>query len=151
MLSLVVQDSLFLEQLDVKTAFLHGSLDEQIYMSQPRGYVKQLNEHKVCPQKRSLYGLKQSPRQWYLRFDKFMIQPGYLRSQHDNCVHNKWLENGVGIFMLLYVDDMLMASVNRQDVQRLKQQLVSVFEVKDLGNAKKILGMELLKDKQKVS
>ena len=73
-LSLVVVEDLHLEQLDVKTAFLHGDLEEEIYMQQPQGYEVKGKENLVCRLKKSLYGLKQAPRQWYLKFDKFMIE-----------------------------------------------------------------------------
>ena len=72
-LSLVEVEDLHLEQLDVKTAFLHGYLEEETYMQQPQGYEVKGKENLVCRLKKSLHGLKQSPRQWYLKFDKFMI------------------------------------------------------------------------------
>lgn len=81
-------------------------------MTQPKGYVKKGDEQKVCLLKKSLYGLKQSPSQWYLPFDEFMMKNEYLRSSYDNCVFHKCLENDVGIILLLYVDDMLIASVD---------------------------------------
>jgi len=79
LLSIVVQFDMELEQLDVKTAFLHGNLDEYILMSQPEGYEEEEEDstEKVCLLKKSLYGLKQSPRQWNQRFDSFMINSGY--------------------------------------------------------------------------
>jgi len=86
LLALVALQDLELEQLDVKTAFLHGELEEQIYMQQPEGFIVPGKEDYVCRLKKSLYGLKQSPRQWYKRFDSFMIGQGYSRSQYDNCV-----------------------------------------------------------------
>ena len=73
-LSLVAQCDLELEQLDVKTAFLHGNLEETIYMRQPKGFEVGDREKRVCLLKKSLYGLKQSPRQWYMKFDEFMLQ-----------------------------------------------------------------------------
>ena len=69
-----------LEQLDVKTAFLHGELEEDIYMQQPKGFITLGKEDYVCLLKRSMYGLKQSPRQWYKRFDSFMISRNFKRS-----------------------------------------------------------------------
>ena len=71
-LSLAAVEDLHLEQLDVKTAFLHGDLEEEIYMQHPQGYEVKDTENLVCRLKKSLYGLKQAPRQWYLKFDKFL-------------------------------------------------------------------------------
>jgi len=76
-----------LEQMDVKTTFLHGKLDETIYMKQPTSFVKKGDEHKVCLLNRSLYDLKQSPRMWYRRFDDYMIKIGFSRSVYDYCVY----------------------------------------------------------------
>ena len=75
-LSLVAVEDMHLEQLDVKIAFLHGDLEEDIYMHQPQGYEVKGKENLVCRLKKSLYGLKQAPRQWYLKFDKFMTEQG---------------------------------------------------------------------------
>src|SRR5262249_25578014 len=79
MLAMVAIWDLELEQLDVKTAFLHGDLDEEIYMLQPEGFIHRGSEKLVCKLKRSLYGLKQAPRMWYKRFDSFMLTHGYSR------------------------------------------------------------------------
>ena len=116
LLSMVVQYGMILEQLDVKQPFVHGNLEEEIYMCQLEGYENKGSENMVYLLKKSLYGLKQSPRQWYLRFDEFMASNGYLRSLYDSCVYQKWLANGVGIFLLLYVDDMLIASVDHLEM-----------------------------------
>ena len=72
--------NLEVEQLDVKTAFLHGDLEEEIYMHQPEGFVEKGKEHLVCRLKKSLYGLKQTPRQWYRKFDSFMTDQGYHKT-----------------------------------------------------------------------
>ena len=78
-----------------------------------------------------------------------MVNNGFSRSSYDNCVYIRWLENGVGIFLLLYVDDMLVASVDRNKIDKLKGQLSREFEMKDLGKAKKILGMQIIRDENK--
>ena len=91
LLAMVAIYDLELEQLDVKTEFLHGDLEEQIYMHQPEGFKEQGKENMVCKLKKSLYGLKQSPRQWYKRFDSFMLIVGYSRSEYDSCVYFKSL------------------------------------------------------------
>ena len=88
-LSLVAARDLHLEQLDVKTTFLHGDLEEEIYMQQPQGYEVKGKEKLVCRLKKSLYGLKQAPRQCYLKFDKFMSEQGYTRCHFGHCVYLK--------------------------------------------------------------
>jgi hypothetical protein len=111
-LSLVAVEDLHLEQLDVKTTFLHGDLEEEIYMQQPQGYEVKGKENLVCRLKKSLYGLKQAPRKWYLKFDRFMTEQGYNRCHSEHCVYFKRIENGSYIILLLYVDDMLVAGSN---------------------------------------
>ena len=76
-----------LEQLDVKTVFLHGELEKEIYMDQPEGFIVLGKENFVCKLKKSLYELKQSPRQWYKRFDSFMLSHGFKRSKYDRAVY----------------------------------------------------------------
>ena len=73
--------------MDVKTAFLHGDLEEEIYITQPDGFKVAGKENWACKLKKSLYGLKQSPRQWYKKFDQFMVGQKYTRSKFDNCVY----------------------------------------------------------------
>ena len=108
-LSLVATENLFLEQLDVKIAFLHGDLEEDIYMLQPKGFEVKGKEEYVCKLEKSLYGLKQAPRQWYHKFDTFMITNKFIRCQYDHCVYVKKTTNGNYVILLLYVDDMLVA------------------------------------------
>ena len=147
LLSIVAMRDYELEQLDVKTAFLHGELEEDIYMDQPEGFVIPGKEHLVCKLKKSLYGLKQSPRQWYKRFDSFMLSRGFKRSNYDSCVYLKIVNISI-IYLLLYVDDMLIAAKDKSDIAKLKAQLSKEFEMKDLGAAKKILGMKIIKDRK---
>jgi len=99
----------------------------------------------VCLLKKSLYGLKQSPRQWYKQFDSFMIKAKYNRCEYDSCVYFK--QSNDPAYLLLYVDDMLIASGNKTHVQKLKAQLKKEFNVKDLGEVKKILGMKITRDR----
>ena len=146
MLAMVALFDLELEQLDVKTAFLHEEVEEQIYMHQLEGFVIQGKEDHVCLLKKSLYGLKNSPRQWYKQFDTFMIGHGYSRSDYDSCVYHRKLSDGFFVYLLLYVDDMLIAPKNLVEVNKLKTLLSGEFEMKDLGAAKKILGMEIHRD-----
>ena len=113
LLALVTQFNMELVQMDVKTTFLHGDLEEEIYITQPYGFKVDGKENWVCKLNKSLYGLKQSPRQWYKRFDQFMIGQNYTRSSFDHYVYFCKLQDGSFIYLLLYVDDMLIASRNQ--------------------------------------
>jgi len=103
----------------------------------------------VCKLRKSLYGLKQSPRQWYKRFDSYMIKLGYIKSPYDCCVYMRKLKDDTFIYLVLYVDDMLIGAEKMCDIKKLKELLSSEFEMKDLGAAKKILGMEIFRDREK--
>lgn len=146
LLSMVVHQNLELEQLDVKTAFLHGNLEERILTEQPEGYKK---GDKVYLLKRSLYGLKQSPRQWNRRFNEFMRSQNFVRTLYDSCAYYKSYGEGKVIYLLLYVDDMLVVAKDVKEVQKLKDLLSSEFEMKDLGPARRILGMDIHRDRQR--
>lgn len=141
LLAIVAFHDLELEQLDVKTAFLHGDLEETIYMSQPEGFIKEEDKNKVCLLKKTLYGLRQSPRQWYLRFHQYIEKVGFVRSKFDSCVYIRRNQNYT--YLLLYVDDILIASKDRVQIQKIKEKLSVEFEMKDLGAAKRILGMDI--------
>lgn len=148
-LSIVAHYNLELEQLDVKTAFLHDDLEEVIYMIQPEGFEAKGNQHMVCLLKKSLYGLKQAPRQWYKKFDDFMSNHEFKRSNHDWCVYTKLTGNHGMIYLLLYVDDMLIACQDMSEINKLKAELKDHFKMKDLGAARKILGMEIIRHREK--
>ena len=109
MLALVTLLDLELEKLDVKTTFLHGDLDEDIYMEQPERFVQHQNGRLVCKLEKSLYGLKQSPRKLYKKFDSFMVSQGYTGSEYVHCLYFKRL-NDIFIILFLYVDEMLILS-----------------------------------------
>ena len=81
--------SLEIHQMDVKTAFLNGDLEEEIYMEQPEGFVVPGQEHKVCKLIKSLYGLKQAPKQWHAKFDSTIISFGFTVNNYDRCVYSK--------------------------------------------------------------
>ena len=122
LLALVAPFNMELVQMDVKTTFLHGDLEEEIYITQPDGFKVAGKEYWVCRLNKSLYGLKQSLRQWYKRFDQFMIGQNYTRSSFDHCVYFRKLQDESFIYLLLYVDDMLIASRNQREICRLKAQ-----------------------------
>ena len=102
----------------------------------------------MCLLKKSLYRLKQSPRQWYKRFDAFMISHGFTHSINDSCVYFKKNHDGSFMYLLLYVNDMLIAARDEEEIRKVKSQLSVEFEMKDLGEAKKILGIEIVRDRK---
>ncbi|KAJ4716959.1 Retrovirus-related Pol polyprotein from transposon TNT 1-94 [Melia azedarach] len=136
-----------IEQMDVKTAFLHGDLDKKIYMEQPEGFKIKGKEYYVCKLKKSLYGLKQAPRQWYKKFESVMGEQGYRKTSSDHCVFIQKFSDDDFIILLLYVDDMLIVGRNTFGIDWLKKQLSKSFAMKDLGPAKQILGIRIHRDR----
>ena len=107
-LRLVASLDLELQQLDVKIAFLHGDLKEEIYMDHLEGFNVKGKEHMVCKLKKSLYGLKQTSRQWYKKFDSFMVGHGYTRTNANHCMYVIKFSISKFVILLLYVDDVLI-------------------------------------------
>ena len=136
----------------MKTAFLHGDLEEEIYMEQPEGFKVDGKENFVCKLKKSLYGLKQAPRQWYKKFEYVMGEQGYKKTSSDHCVFVQKFSDNDFIILLLYVDDMLIVGKNTSKIHELNKELCKSFSMKDLAHAKKILGMRItrLRDKRKI-
>ena len=99
--------------MDVKTTFLHGDLEEEIYMKQLEGFAVNGKKELVCKLKKSLYVLKQSPRMWYHKFDTFIRGLGFTRSKADHCVYFKLIGDRV-IYLVLYVDDMLLVGKDKE-------------------------------------
>ena len=121
-LRIVATENLHLEQLDVKMAFLHSDLEEDIYMIQPEGFIIQGQKNLICKLKKSLYGIKQVLRQWYKKFDSFMHRIRFKRCEADHCYYVKSFDNSY-IILLLYVDDMLIVGSSIEEINNLKKQL----------------------------
>jgi hypothetical protein len=134
--------------MDVKTTFLHVHLEEEIYRKKLEGLVVKGNKEWVCKLKKSLYGLKQSPRMWYQNFDTYMLGLGFTRSKDDHCVYFKLIGDHL-IYLVLYVDDLLLIGNNKGIIQKVKTQLSSKFDMKDLGASNFILGMEIKRERKK--
>ena len=112
LLSIVAAFDFEVEQMDVKTKFLHRDLKEEIYMKQPEGFAVKGKKELVCRLKKSLYGLKQSPRMWYQKFDTYIRGLDFTRSE-DHCVYFKLIFEHV-IYLVLYVDDMLLIGNDKE-------------------------------------
>ena len=135
-------------QMDVKTAFLNGDLEEEVYMVQPEGFIDPENAKKICKLKRSIYGLKQASRSWNIRFDREIKKLGFVKLEDEPCVY-KMISGSVVIFLVLYVDDILLFGNSIPEMRNVKSSLESVFSMKDLGEASYILGIKIYRDRSK--
>ena len=142
LIALAASYKFLIHQMDVKTAFLNGELDEEIYMQQPDGFVATGQENMVCRLKKSLYGLKQAPKQWHEKFDKTLTSAGFVVNEGDKCVYYKY-GGGKGVILCLYVDDILIFGTDMDVINDVKSFLSQNFDMKDLGEADVILNIKL--------
>lgn len=144
-LSYVAEHDLELHQADIKTAFLHGDLQEVVYVRQPDGFHEG-GHQKVWRLHKALYGLRQAPRAWYLHLKQILEAKGFTASQADASFFT--LErDGDRILLLVYVDDILVAAKSLDSIDAAKRMLQAEFDIKDLGEARVFLGMEIERDR----
>jgi Reverse transcriptase (RNA-dependent DNA polymerase) len=139
-----------LHQFDVKNAFLHGDLEEEIYMDIPPGYSYSGSSSQVCKLKKALYGLKQSPRAWFGRFCRAMKKYEYSQSESDHTLFYRKRCEKITI-LIIYVDDIIITGDDQDEIKRLQEQLYKEFEMKDLGRLKYFLGIEVARSKEDIS
>ena len=132
-----------LNQLDIKNAFLHGDLAKEVYMEQPPGFVAQGEFGLVCKLRHSLYDLKQAPRACFDQFSYVVQEFGMTRSIVDHSVFYHHTSSGQCVYLIVYVDDIVITGNNQDGIQRLKQHLFSHFQTKDLGKLKYFLGIKI--------
>ena len=142
LLAFAVSRKMFIHQMDVVTAFLNGKLDEDIYMEQPEGYVVPGKENLVCHLKKSLYGLKQSPRCWNKSFKEFMVSEGFEQSAADPCVFIRRVNDQLAI-VAVHVDDLILLTETEQEMVELKASLAARFKMKDMGKLHYCLGVNI--------
>ncbi|CAM8910028.1 unnamed protein product [Rhodiola kirilowii] len=130
-------------QLDVNNAFLHGSLEEEVYMKLPPGfYKKEKSQGQVCRLLKSLYGLKQASRQWFAKFSESLVDFGFNKSLNDYSLFT--LERGTDfIILLVYVDDVVLTGTSQAIIDEIKHYIHLKFQIKDLGSLKYFLGLEV--------
>jgi hypothetical protein len=127
---------------DVKTAFLNGEIEENLFMSQPEGYISEGNEHLVCKLKRSIYGLKQSARAWNTKINDIMLKEGFARSKADQCLYTKFKDNK-WMYVLVYVDDLIVVHVDDEVIAEFGEILNQNFQTNDLGYVTYYLGIQI--------
>eukprot|EP00253_Pinus_taeda_P017407 PITA_17407 len=135
-----------IHQMDVKYAFLHGDLHEEIYMEQPIGFI-QTDSSLVCRLKKSLYGLKKAPQAWYAKMDSFLLETGFSRCHYDNIVYTKKVCKTL-IILVLYVDDLILTDSDPNLINHVKSNLKKKFEMTDLGLLHYFLGLQVLQSKE---
>ncbi|KAJ9561425.1 hypothetical protein OSB04_006585 [Centaurea solstitialis] len=135
-------------QMDVKTAFLNGKLSEDVYMTQPEGFVDIKHPNRVCKLEKSIYGLKQASRSWNLCFHEKVKAFGFSRSEDESCIYVK-ASGSIVTFLVLYVDDILLIGNDIPTMNGVKSWLGKCFAMKDLGEATYILGIRIYRDRTK--
>lgn len=128
--------------MDVKNAFLHGELQEELYMQQPQGFVDSSRPHYVCKLLKSLYGLKQAPCAWFECFTSHLLTLGFEASHADSSLFVRHDNHSI-TYLLLYVDDIIVTGSNNAYIEELVSQLRLWFEMTDLGVLKYFLGLEI--------
>lgn len=145
LMALAVKNDLKIDQMDVTTAYLHGELEEEIYIEQPEGYNDQTN--RVCQLKKSLYGLKQAGRQWNIKLDSTLKSFGLNKSKLDPCIY---YNEDSSLIVAIYVDDLLIFWRCNSKLIRLKDALNKAFKMKDMGKAKVCLNININQSKGKI-
>ena len=130
LIALAARDNMYLHQLDVTTAFLNGTLREEVFMKQPEGFVKKGQEHLVCKLKKSIYGLKQSPRCWNTALDEHLGKIGFIQSANDPCIY---ISTKGSVALAVYVDDIIIAAGSELQMREVKQAIADKFNVNDMN------------------
>jgi hypothetical protein len=128
--------------LDVKTAFLNGELEEEVFVAQPEGYVEKGKEQKVLKLSKALYGLKQAPRAWNVKLDKTLKSLGFSKCASEPAVYKRGIGKSV-VVLGVYVDDLIVTGEDVTEIERFKRQMTSQFEMSDLGLLSYYLGIEV--------
>ncbi|XP_021732272.1 uncharacterized protein LOC110699085 [Chenopodium quinoa] len=141
-LSLALAKKWSIHQLDVKNVFLHGDLQETVYMHQPPGFVDRRSPSHVCRHRKALYGLKQAPKAWYQRFANFLIKLGFVIAKSDNSLFTFWQGDDMA-YLLLYVDDIILATSSDRLRTGIISQMQTEFPMSDLGPLSYFLGIAI--------
>ncbi|KAJ3701404.1 hypothetical protein LUZ61_005109 [Rhynchospora tenuis] len=131
-----------IKQLDVNNAFLHGDLEETVYMQQPPGFVDPHYPQHVCKLKKALYGLKQAPRAWFHKLKRFLLDHSFTCAQSDHSLFI-FQTNDIIIYLLVYVDDIVITGNSEHTIQKLMTLLDNTFSIKNLGTLNYFLGIEV--------
>ena len=138
LIAITTLHNLEIHQINIKTTFLNGELQEEIYMDQSKGFITLRQEKNVCKVVKSLYGLKQVPKQWHEKFDNIMMSNDSKINKCDKCIYAKSTPNGY-VIVCLYMNDMLIFGNNNDIIRATKKMLTKHFDTKDMGTTNVIL------------
>ena len=143
-IALAAQRNWTIYQLDVKSAFLHGELSEEVFVEQPKGYEQKDNLHKVYKLKKALYGLKQAPRAWFSRIEAHFVNEGFERCHSEHTLFVKTSKGGKILILSLYVDDPIFTRNDESMFYEFKSSMMHEFDMTDLGKMRYFLRVEVL-------
>ncbi|CAL8176269.1 unnamed protein product [Prunus armeniaca] len=143
-IALAAQRQWTIYQLDVKSAFLHEELNEEVFVEQPQGYVRKANEKKVYRLKKALYGLKQAPRAWYSRIKAYFMKEGFERCHYEHTLFTKTAKEGKILIVSLYVDDLIFTGNDESMFAEFKRSMKLEFDMTDLRKMRYFLGIEVM-------
>jgi hypothetical protein len=132
--------------MDVKMVFLNGNLTEDVYMTQPEGFVDPKHVGKICKLQKYIYGLKQASQSWNLCFDEVVKEFDFIKNVKEHCVYKK-VSGSVVVFLVLYVDDILLIGNDIPMMEVIKSSLRKSFSMKDLGEETYILDIKIYRDR----
>jgi ATP-binding cassette subfamily B (MDR/TAP) protein 1 len=144
-LAILAHMYLELYQMDVRTMFLSGEQNKDIYMDKPLGFETKGQERKICKLKRSISGFKQASRQWNVKFHQAILKDGFTMMEKDHCIYLKCSNNSF-IILSLYVDDILITGNSKEMINTTKKWLSSNFNMKDMGKVSYVLGVKIIRD-----
>ena len=130
----------------MKTIFLNGELEEKVYIKQLEGFSSSARDHLVCKLNKSIYGLKQASHQWYLKFHKVITLFGFEDNVMGHCIYQK-VSVSKTYFLVIYVDDIFMATNNKGLLYEVKQFLSNNFDMKDMGEASYVIGIKIHRER----
>jgi hypothetical protein len=136
-------------QMDIKSVFLNGELEEEVYIEQAEGFQLSENKNYVCKLNKALYGLKQAPRAWYSRLDKYLQQAGFRKGSADNNLYIKVSQGNI-LLIEVYVDDIIFGSDDDRLRQKFAKDMHNQFEMSLLGELSFFLGLQIHQNKQRI-
>ena len=143
-IALAAQNNWVIYQLDVKSAFLHGEINEEVFVNQPPGYEQKEHKSKVYRLKKALYGLKQAPRAWYSRIETYFMEEGFTKCPYKHTLFIKTAGGGKILIVCLYVDDLIFTGNDDMLFAQFKNSMMTAFDMTDLGRMRFFLGIEVL-------